>query len=262
MSSYIPPTLFWIGLTLAIGAAGGIVGCAALEGGIRNETDVAAHFLPTTRTMESFDTLHQTRIDTTDEGRLAMKSDAPFGTLWVNASARHRQTQGPALFEPSPFSSFATLWGRDLRLAALNQRTPLDAYARDRAEDVIQREVDTLHRESIRIDVYLYVDEQVRDAFQNTSVRHMGARSFLRLDEENKEYRPSRIDTDIVQYTTREGRGIFYRRNTLTFSRQTDEINDILADAETITLHVRSVSSPRTHLRFAWNIGAKEADAL
>ncbi|MFO8233073.1 MAG: hypothetical protein R6U20_10435 [Longimonas sp.] len=256
MSFCTRAALYWLGAVIVLGGLSGLGGCAALQSGIRNETDVAAHFLPTTRVMDSFDRLSQARIDTTDEGQLKLESDAPFGTLWVNASARHRQTRGRDLFEPSTFSSFATLWSRDLRLSALNQRIPLDAYAREQAHKTIQREVDTLHRESIRIDVYLYVDERVDDAFQYTSIHQMGARTFLQFDDSDSTHTPSRIDTDIVQYTTRNGEGVFYRRNTLTFARQTDTVENILADVEEITLHVRSISSPRAHLRFAWDIGA------
>lgn len=241
-----------IPLLVALGMASALVGCGAFQESIRNETDLAAQFLPTTRTVASFDSLQRVAISPNEDGRLELETEDSFGTIWVAWSARHRQTQGPELFETNRFSSFATLWGRELRLAELNRLTPLDAYAPAQARRAVQQEVDSLHHEQIRVDVYLYVPERVEEAFQYTSIRHMGARSFLRINEESAEHPAQFVDTDIVRYTTRSGEGVFYRRNTLIFPRRTEDGTDILADAERITLHVRSVSFPRAHLRFAW----------
>lgn len=241
-----------IPLLVAVGMAVTLMGCGAFQESIRNETDLAARLLPTTRTVASFDSLQHITIGTNEDGRLELENEGSFGTLWVEWSARHRQTQGPELFETERFSSFATLWGRELRLAELNRRTPLDAYAPEQAQAAIQQEVDSLHQEQIRVDVYLYVPERIEEAFQYTSIRHMGARSFLRINDDSSEHRAHHVDTDIVRYTTRSGEGVFYRRNTLIFPRRTEDGTDILADAQRITLHVRSISFPRAHLRFAW----------
>jgi hypothetical protein len=241
-----------LGVTSALCVASILGGCAALQGSINDATDVATHFLPTTRTVASFDSLHHVSVTTGNEGQLELQSDASFGELWIDWSARYQQTQGREWFETQWFSSFATLWGRELRLATLNQRTPLDAYPSERARSVIQQEVDSLHQDEVRIDVYLYVSERVSEAFQYTSVRHMSARPFLRINEDMQKYMPKRIETNIVRYTTRSGEGVFYRRNTLIFNRQVEGIGDILSDAKTIKLHIRSSSSPRAHLEFAW----------
>jgi len=128
----------------------------------------------------------------------------------------------------------------------------LDAYPPDRARATIQQEVDSLHQDAIRIDVYLYVPERVNEAFQYTSIRHMGARAFLRINDESQNYSAKRIETSIVRYTTRSGEGVFYRRNTLIFARQPEDDIDILADAQRLTLYVRSVSFPRARLQFSW----------
>lgn len=249
------PLAFSLSLRSCLGLFGGLcllAGCAALQGSVSNEVDVAAHFLPTTRSVTSFDSLQHVSVAPNEDGRLKLESERAFGDLWVDWSARHRQTQGPELFETRRFSSFATLWGREFRLASLNRRTPLDAYPPDQARATIQQEVDSLHQDAIRIDVYLYVPERVSEAFQYTSIRHMDARAFLRVDESATEYSPKQVATDIVRYTSRSGEGVFYRRNTLIFARQPEDDIDILADAQRLTLYVRSVSFPRAHLQFSW----------
>lgn len=249
------PLAFFLSLRNCVGLLGGLcllAGCAALQGSVSNEVDVAAHFLPTTRSVASFDSLQHVSVVSNDDGRLKLESDRAFGDLWVDWSARHRQTQGPELYETRRFSSFATLWGREFRLASLNRRTPLDAYPPDQARATIHQEVDSLHQDAIRIDVYLYVPERVSEAFQYTSIRHMGARVFLRINDGTQDYSAKRIETSIVRYTTRSGEGVFYRRNTLIFARQPEDNIDILADAQRLTLYVRSVSFPRARLQFSW----------
>ena len=83
-------------LLLGLGLLAALAGCAALQSSVSSEVDVASRFLPTTRTVASFDSLRQTAIVTNDDGRLEMESDVPFGELWVDWSARVRQTQGCA----------------------------------------------------------------------------------------------------------------------------------------------------------------------
>lgn len=249
------PLAFSLSFRSCLGLFGGLcllAGCAALQGSVSNEVDVAAHFLPTTRSVASFDSLQHVSVAPNEDGRLKLESERAFGDLWVDWSARHRQTQGPELFETRRFSSFATLWGREFRLVSLNRRTPLDAYPPDQARATIHQEVDSLHQDAIRIDVYLYVPERVSEAFQYTSIRHMDARAFLRIDDGTTEYPPKQVATDIVRYTSRSGEGVFYRRNTLIFARQPEDDIDILADAQLLTLYVRSISFPRAYLQFSW----------
>ena len=239
-------------LIVTLAAAGlFLAGCAGLgRSGDLSTLDIATRFLPMPATVPHADSLQNVQLQE-DDGRLVLESELSFGHLWQRWSSGYRVERGTDLFEAGRMRSFATLWGRELRLKQFDQRTSVGAYAREEAEREIASRVDAPHAESIVIDVHVYIDRRNRSSYGATSLRSAGWTIFLRTDD-GDEYQPESIDATWAQPINWSGNErAHYRQNTLRFERVNDDGEDILHDTRTLELHIRdSVAS--TDKLFGW----------
>ena len=230
-------------LVLLVGA-----GCGPV---VYTATDIATRFLSVPATVAPPDTLRNVHLHERDDGRLAFQSDQSFGELRMHWSSGYRADRGVDILEAGNFSTFATLWSRELRLASMNSRTSIGAYEPGEAKEAIAREVDAPHNETVQIDVHVYIDRGVRSSYGATNLRSARWEIFL-LTSDGTRHPPENVEAGIARRLSwSDDTRAHYRPNILTFERRPDDETDLLAEPDSLELHIRD-SVQSLDVMFGW----------
>lgn len=167
-----------------------------------------------------------------------------WSATWIS------QSSGRASSTRLPYRSFATLWSRDLSIAALAAEEGVEGLSKDLAlERIDQREKE--YRQSIQIDLYRFVGSPpTGGGINSTLVGRPG--SFIRLeDDQGRDYRPTQVENSPPRETTVAGEPVIYRRNTFIFPRQVDG-RDLLDDVERLRLYINQSGGGRYYFTWTW----------
>lgn len=236
-------------------------GCGVLHRSLETEDDLASRFLPTPRHVPHPDSLTSVRLVRTSgpNAALAIEMDTTYGALWERWSSGPRQgldSYGSSSFfnhSTTPFSSFATLWGRELRMAAFDRMHDLTTRSPAEVDSLYQADVEDPHQAEIWIDVYMYVPYADGAGPRMTNLRTLGGQVRLRTDA-GPHYTPTDIDPGPLQWRPRgDGPDMVYRHNRVVFDRFTEDGVDLFAEARLLELIARS-SQPRSSIIFAWEL--------
>lgn len=231
-----PPFQF---LIVCVGALV-LVSCAGGESYSVDVGSMAQRFLPTTREVNH-------HPDSLQDFSIVEKEDQYEVTLETGYESLHRKWsstyQNMGTGRSRQTRSYATLWSKELSLAALEADVGFSSLTKERARELLQQRRDE-YENVIEVDVYWFEREG------SSLLAGPGSRVYLEIDDER--YRPSDDSNGPLRETFLmggDGRAL-YRRNTFRFPRTVDE-TDILADAKGVSLVV-NLSGGARRVRFRW----------
>jgi hypothetical protein len=221
-----------------------VSGCGLLRGsdGIRpNATEFYNRYLPTTRDIPHPDHSNE------DAAEMTMRQ---LRTQW---SSSHTQRFGRRNFAPSGFSSFATLWGRDLATRSAEVGLGISDLSPDLQERARTEQRERYER-TLAFEVHLFVPATQNYSVTDTDLRTAGV-SIVLQDDRRNEYRPVRVETGLPEehamMTSQSP--VYYRTNQIYFDRFQDD-RDILEGVESLRLIVRTSGITPDEIWFAWRI--------
>lgn len=221
-----------------------VSGCGLLRGsdGIRpNATEFYNRYYPSTR-----DIPHPDHADE-NAGEMTMRE------LRARWSANHTRRYGRRDFAPSGFSSFATLWGRDLATRSAEVGLGISDLSPDLQERARSEQQERYER-TLAFEVHMFVPATPNYSVTDTDLRTAGV-SIVLQDDQRNEYRPVRVETGLPEehamMTTQPP--VYYRANQIYFDRFDDE-RDILEGVESLRLIVRTSGITPDEIWFAWRI--------
>ena len=141
--------------------------------------------------------------------------------------------------------TYATLWSKELSLAALDAREGVSTLTKDAARDRIEAERKA-HNETIQIDLYWFTGPRQSPPSLLRANAQLRTRNGATENHRPREVRNLPI-RDAVLNT---GESVLYRRIILVFDRVVDD-RDILVD--TNGLQLRITPGGTTRLQFAWS---------
>lgn len=213
-----------------------------LLGGDRAQMDMTDFYnlyLPLVR-----DVAHPDSVVASDDDRLS--------DVRLRWSVNHNRRYGSADYSPGNYTSFATLWSRDLAERTL-QREITGDLSPDLQERLHAEQNDRIE-ESVVFDVHLFVPATRGYDLSDTNIRGAGATVILETTD-GTSYRPSHIESGIVERYQMGPSDVpaFYRLNRVYFPRTVDGI-DVLDGADQLRLIVRMTRGPSTELWFTWRV--------
>jgi len=224
-------------LVLAIGLGG----CAGGEDYTIDEGRIAERYLPTEREIGHHpDSVEVITLDQGDN-KLEYNSDLDYEGIWRKWSVTF-QNIGTGRNVQQPLS-YATLWGMELAMATLRAEG-IFALTEDKAWEIVNKRR-RQYRSSIRIEVVWFVSEGRSEL--------TGPSAHVRLRIGDEEYQPVKEDrTPVREAFLDAGQTGLYRRNIFHFPRVVED-EDILKEAEGMTLEVRPINaSDRIEFRWTW----------
>ena len=205
--------------------------------------DLAEQYLPTTRQADAHpDSVRNLSIITEDETvKFELDEDyQDLHTLW--SCTFQVTTASGSVRQPL---TYATLWSKELSLAALQADRGITSLTRDQAMKMIDEREQEYH-ELLQIDVYWFSGPD------GTPISGPGAQVRLR-DGQGNTYRPVRDDHGPLREAfITGGNSALYRRNMFFFKRNVDG-SDLLDDTETLRLTVSPTAAPRVRFEWAWD---------
>lgn len=166
----------------------------------------------------------------------------------VNSHQRHGRRE----YAPGSYSSFATLWSRELALTTLDRGITADLSPD--LKERMEADQEERYRSGVIFDVHLFVPAVAPYDPSHTSLHGGGASVDLEIND-GAIYRASTIEVDYVdRYEMgRQTLPVYHRLNRVYFDRYVDGV-DILEDAEQLRLIVRVARGISTELWFTWEI--------
>jgi hypothetical protein len=233
-------------IALAVGATVllGVVGCGG-SGGLysRDVGYLAEQYLPTTRRADAHpDSVRHLSIVTEDE-QIKFELDEDYQDLHTRWSCTFQVTTASgSVHQPL---TYATLWSKELSLAALQADRGITSLTRDQALKMIE-EREEEYQNLLQIDVYWFSGPD------GTAISGPGAQVRLR-DGQGNTYRPVRDDHGPLREAfITGGNSALYRRNMFYFKRTVDG-RDIIDDIETLRLTVAPTAAPRVRFEWTWD---------
>lgn len=246
-------SLVAVGLVVFIAAGAGLVaaGCGGGSAYTIDEARIARSYLSSEADVPGHpDSLAGVTIRE-EEHTINLDLDGSYERLMRDWSSTWiSQSSGRAFDARLPYKSFATLWSRDLSIAALAAEEGIEGLSKDLAtERIEQREQE--HRQSIQIDLYRFVGSPpTGGGISSTLVGRPGSRVVLR-DDQGHEYRPEHIENTPPREATVVGERTIYRRNTFVFQRDVDG-RDLLEDVEMLRLYINQSIGGRYYFTWTW----------
>lgn len=178
--------------------------------------------------------------------------DARLNDIRMQWSVNHSQRYGSAEFAPGNYTSFATLWSRDLAEATLRREVTGDLSPD--LQERLQEEQEDAIEDAVIFDVHMFVPATRGYDLSDTNLRGAGASVELEVGDRDT-YRPSQVETSIVDHFQMGPNElpVFHRLNRVYFPRIVDE-QDILDDVERIRLIVRTTRGTTNELWFTWRV--------
>lgn len=144
---------------------------------------------------------------------------------------------------PRPLT-YATLWSKELSLAALQAEQGLSSFSKEQALSMIEKQQKE-YRKTLQIDVYWFSGPDA------TAITGPGARVRLR-DDQGHTYHPVRDDNGPLRHASIfAGQSVLYRRNIFYFQRQVDG-RDILKNVDKLRLTVTPTGAPTVGFAWSW----------
>jgi hypothetical protein len=227
--------VFGLALTLALS------GCGMLGGADRHDRTVSDYYnqyLPTVRQIHHPDTV---RAD----------DDTSFRQLIDAWSVNHTVRTGRRDFGPGNYSSFATLWSRELSIRSAEIGLGLGDVTADVRSRALDQQMER-YDEVLAFEVHLFVPVRQGYTTTDTQLRASGMHIVLQ-DDRGNEYRPIRVDSDAPEefQVLPSERPVYHRINRLYFERRPDDI-DILENVESLRLVVRTAGTRTDEIWFTW----------
>ena len=230
-----PPVVLLLGMVLLAGCGGG-------SGYRVSPSDLAEQYLPATRRVpHPPDTLRAVTVEEADD-QLEITLSSSYDVLHRKWSSSF-QNLGTGRSPGGNPLSYATLWGRDLSVAALKAEEGLTTLTLDRARELYE-EREQSYDEVLQIDVYWF------EAEGDPLLTSPGTRAELIVD--GTRHRPTRKTHGPLQeaFLMQEGGRTLYRRNSFFFSRDVDG-TELLDGADTVELMINRGGGGQ-RVRFAW----------
>jgi len=219
-----------------------LVGCSSSNPYAHEVGKLADRFIPAVRKVDSHpDSLqHLSIVETEDKLRFDLRRDyQDLHQYWSSRfelSGTGRNVQQPM--------SYATMWSKELSLAALQADRGITELDKNRALKIIERENQD-YRQRLQIDVYWFSQPG------ETSIFGSGTQVQLR-DGQGNIYRPTKKDHSPVRNAyLGGGEQALYRRNILIFERMVDG-RDLLSGVQKLTLRLRPTNAT-TNVHFEWS---------
>lgn len=233
---------------LLIAVSAMVSGCGLLRGadGRPGATEFYNRFLPTTRDIPHPDT------EDADAGDMSMRD------LRAQWSANHTHRYGPRDFAPSGFSSFATLWGRDLAIRSAERQLGVSDLSPDLRDRALSEQQER-YEQTVAFDVHMFLPATLAYSVTETDLRLSGV-SILLQDDERNQYRPVLVESGLPEehamMTTQPP--VYYRANQVYFDRFDDDGRDILEGVESLRLVIRTSGVSPDEIWFIWRIQPDE----
>lgn len=233
---YVPVDL--ILLLVLVGALGGCSGSNPyqLEVG-----ELADRFIPSVREVDAHpDSVQNLSIvETDDKVRVDLRRD--YQSLHQYWSSSFELTRvRPTIQQPM---SYATLWSKEVSLAALQAEQGVTTLSKNQALEKIKQQKRRYHQH-LRIVVYWFT------APGETSISGPGTQVELRDDLGNT-YHPARTDHGPLREAyVGAGERVLYRRNVLSFKR-VENGDDILEGVQRLSLRLRPPNAV-SNVQFEW----------
>lgn len=206
--------------------------------------DLAQRYLPTTREVDHHpDSLRGFTISEGDD-QFEIEIEGGYEALHRKWSSTY-QNMGTGRSQRA--RSYATLWSKELSLAALEADVGFSSLTKERAQDLLNERRNE-YENAIEVDVYWFESEG------NSLLAGPG--STVHLEVGGERYRPASESHGPLRETFLmggDGRAL-YRRNTFRFARTVDS-TDILHEAKGMTLTISGAGVRQQRVRFAWEWG-------
>lgn len=218
-----------------------LAGCGGSNPYALEVGELADRFMPTVREVDSHpDSLQHLSIEETND-KLTFNLQRDYQDLHQYWSSRF-ELSGTGRNVQQPMG-YATMWSKELSLAALQADQGVTGLDKDRASKIIEREKQD-YQKRLQIDVYWFSEPG------ETSIFGSGTQVQLRDDQGNI-YRPVTKDRSPVRNAyLGAGERALYRRNTLVFERVVDG-RDVLNAVQKLTLRLRPPNAT-TNVHFEW----------
>jgi hypothetical protein len=223
-----------------------LAGCGLLGGGgdgVRlTPSDFYNQYLPVVRTVHHPDSSFTER-------------DISFGELRRMWSVNHTQRTGPRDYSPGNFSSFATLWSRDLSARTASLRMGLGDLSEDVRERVMSEQMEQ-YEEVVAFEVHMFVPATRGYTVSDTHLRAAGMSITLQDDQRN-EYRPFRVESDAAEeFQMMPSQVPVYHRSNRVYFERNQNGTDILEGVENLRLVIRTSGTRTDELWFSWRFNS------
>jgi hypothetical protein len=238
-----------LGLPLLAGLLVALAGCEGSAAPNARMADLAQRGLPRVNTMPyPPDSLTRVRIRETEDGRLRIESEIPYLDLQEDWSVTWRTQRGVRQRgQQILLRTFATLWSRDLSIAAL-EAEGASVVTADVGRRMLERrrtEIDSL----IQIDVYRFEGSPFGRGINPLSLAGPDADVRLR-DDSGNEIRPVTEQKEQPEQVFARTLTVNYQRNIFLFPRHVDG-RDWLTETSQLELFVRQTNSTVAYT-FTW----------
>lgn len=178
-------------------------------------------------------------------------NDISFNALRDQWSVNHTVRFGRRDYSPSNFSTFATLWSRDLSARSAALQLGLGDVTEDVRERAMGEQMDR-YEDVLAFEVHMFVPAARGYTVSDTHLRSAGMNIVLQDDQRN-EYRPVRVESDAVEeFQMMPGDvPVFHRTNRVYFERRPDG-QDILEGVQNLRLMIRTSGARTDELWFSW----------
>ncbi|MES3630200.1 MAG: hypothetical protein PPP56_08540 [Longimonas sp.] len=204
---------------------------------------IADQYLPRERQVEAHPDSMRTLTIVERDDKIAFEMEQSYQRMHQSWSSTFDLLSAGR--RPARPLTYATLWSKDLSLAALDAREGVSTLTQDAARERIQAERDAYH-ETVQIDLYWFTGPR------QTPPSLLRANAQLRAQNGTREdYRPREVrNLPIRDVLLPSGDRVLYRRVILVFDRMVDD-HDILSEINELKLRV--TPSGGTRLQFAWS---------
>lgn len=219
-----------------------IVGCGGSDNLYsRDVSDLAERSLPSVRQTHHPDSLRRLSI-VEESDRIRFELRESYQRMHEKWSSSFRFST--ARRDPLRPLTYATLWSKELSLAALEAEEGISSLTKDEARSMIEKQEEA-YQETLQIDVYWFSGPD------GTPITGPSAQVRLR-DGEGNSYRPVRDEHSPLRDAFILGRStVLYRRNIFYFRREV-EGRDILEGGDGLRLTVTPNAGDRVEFRWSW----------
>lgn len=232
---------FPVALALFLVIVGVLGGCSGSNPYQLEVGELAERFIPSVREVDAHpDSVQNLAIvETDDKVRFDLERD--YQSLHQYWSSSFELTRvRPTIQQPM---SYATLWSKEVSLAALQAEQGVTTLSKDQALERIKQQKQQ-YRQRLRIDVYWFTEPG------ETSISGSGTQVELRDDLGNT-YHPARTDHGPLREAyVGAGKRVLYRWNVFYFKR-VENGDDILEGVERLALRVRPPNAV-SNVQFEW----------
>jgi hypothetical protein len=236
-----------VGPMIVVLALSGGTGCAmfgAADPARTSATDFYNRYLPIVRQVHHPDSV-------------VTGGDVSFREMRARWSVNHSRRFGGREFASSGFSTFATLWSRELSVRAAERELGLGDLSADVRDRAISQQMDR-YAEVLTFDIHMFVPAVRGYSSTDTDLRTAGVNIILQDDRQNQ-YRPIEVVAGMPEHhqmmTTQPP--VYYRPNQIIFYRA-PEGTDILAGVESLRLIIRTAGPSADEVWFSWQFSPSD----